>query len=521
MISFAKPNKVFFIFFLAGVGALSFFAVKALADISDIQYPVPQLGNCKNETDCRNYCDKPENIPACLNFAEQNNLMSKEEIEMAKKFVAAGSEGPGGCTGKDSCEVYCNDISNIDECVSFAEENDLMPPDELREAKKVRDAIRRGVKPPACGSKKLCDSYCEEPSHMEECITFASEAGLMEGQEKENAQKMLQAVKRGIKPPPCRGKQACDDYCQQPDNMEVCMNFAIEAGFMDEKDKEDAQKMLQALKKGVKPPNCRGKDECDVYCQSDEHFEECADFAEAAGFMSAEDAEMARKTKGKGPGGCKGKEECESFCNNPSNQEACFKFAEENGLIPPEELEKMKEGMNRMREDVDKMPSEVKDCLESALGEGVVNKIQSGELVPGPQLGDAIQNCFQQNMPQQQENMQGQEGMPLPGEGGFRGGPGGCSTPEECQSYCSQNPEACQDFQGPVEGQQGQPMGPPPGFEGQMPPGEQFQPPGPMPQIQQQPQGEIAPPSPSPESAPQSILNNKYLGAIFRLLSGD
>jgi len=81
----------------------------------------------------------------------------------------------------------------------------------------------------------------------------------------------------------------------------------------------------------------------------------------------------------------------------------------------------------------------------------------------------------------------------------------------------------------PPDGLEGQL--PPSGFdqmlppEGQMPPGGggQFQPPeGLMPQIEQQPQGEIAPPPPpSSEPAPQSLLNNKYLGAIFRLLSGN
>lgn len=452
--------------------------------------------------------------------------MSKGEIEVAKKFSTAGNKGPGGCTSKDSCETYCNDISHIDECVSFAEKNNLMPPDELREAQKVRDAIKRGAKPPACGSKKSCDSYCEDPNHMEECITFASEAGLMGDKEKGDAQKMLQALKRGVKPPPCKGKEACDSYCQKPDNMEVCMNFAIESGFMGDKEKEDAQKMLSAIKKGVRPPNCQGKEACESYCQSDEHFEECANFAEAAGFMNPKDAEMARKTKGKGPGGCKGKEECETFCNNKDNQETCFKFAEDNGMIPEEDLKKMKEGVNQMR---------------------------------------------------------GQEGALPQEKGEFRPGPGGCSTPEECQNYCSKNPEACQNSQEPRNGQRQ--MGPPDGFErqppppgsdqnqfqpprkeqreedgspggqmpresqqppqefnqsgtpiqpagdrvippqlgpgGQPPPDGQFQPSEPVQQIQQQPQGEIVPPPAPPPSelAPQSLLKNKYLGAIFRFLS--
>ena len=292
----------------------------------DIQYPVKELNNCQNETACRAYCDKPENIKACVNFAEKNNLMPPEEIEMAKKFMAAGAKGPGDCNGKDSCEEYCNDISRIDECVAFAEKNNLMPEEELAEAKKVQTAIKRGVKPPPCGNKKQCDVYCSEADHMEECIAFGAAAGFIQDKELEDAQKMLAAMKRGVKPPPCRGKKACDEYCSSPDNIEMCMNFAIEAGFMNEQEKAESQKMLQALKKGIKPPACRGKEECDSYCSQDDHFEECFQFAEAAGFMSAEEASMARKTGGKGPGNCKGREECENFCNNPLNQEICFNF---------------------------------------------------------------------------------------------------------------------------------------------------------------------------------------------------
>ncbi|KKS01646.1 MAG: hypothetical protein UU54_C0002G0019 [Candidatus Yanofskybacteria bacterium GW2011_GWA2_41_22] len=598
-----RQNKISFIILFVGLGFLSFVVIqKALADVSNIKFPVAELGGCTSETECRSYCDKPENAPACLDFAEKNNLMEKGELETARKFVASGNKGPGGCTGKDSCETFCNDISHIEECVSFAEQNGLMPEKELKEARQVRDAIKRGIKPPACTSKKACDSYCEAPEHMEECISFAIEAGFMPEAEKENAQKMLSAIKRGVKPPPCRGKEACDQYCQSPDNMEVCMNFAVEAGFMPEAEKENAQKMLSAIKKGIKPPNCKGKEECDSYCQSDEHFEECANFAEAAGFMDAKEAEMARKTKGKGPGGCKGKEECEAFCNNQDNQEICFKFAEDNGMIPEEQIKEMREGTARMREGLNNAPPEVRDCLNSTLGSDAVNKIQSGELTPGPQIGDSMRQCFEKARP----NMESPGMMPKPGEeqrmengmpsiegGEFRPGPGGCSTPEECQNYCSQNPEACSGGRGPENGQR--PFGSPgefepqepregelplgeefkrrpfpsgqegqePPFQGEMKPGErmlrefpregmpptegqppqEFKLPGesggesipneqfrqaePMPQTEQQPQMEIAPPppppaesAPAPEPPPSSFLNNQYLGAIARFLFG-
>lgn len=435
---------LFFTVFLIAVGTF------ILAANADIQYPVAELGNCQDEASCKTYCDEPDNLPACLDFAKANNLMSEEEMAMAEKFAAAGGTGPGGCTGKDECENYCNDISHINECIAFAEENDLMGPAELAEAKKVQAALNRGVKPPSgCNSKASCDSYCEEPENMEECITFAQEAGFLEGKELEDAQKMLQAVKRGVTPPPCRGKEACDEYCGQPDNMEVCMNFAIEAGFMSEEEKEGAQKMLEALRRGVKPLPCKGKEDCDAYCGQEENFEECMNFAVAAGFMSEEDAVMARKTGGKGPGGCQGKEECESFCSNPDNQETCFNFAKENGMMSEEDLRQMEEGKQQMMDALNQAPPEVVDCISSKVGPELIEKIRNGTAMPSREVGDAMQACFQEMGrgpgigPSSDTMMQG-------------GGPGGCQTPEDCQAYCQANPEECQNFAPPEPQQEGE-----------------------------------------------------------------
>lgn len=414
---------------------------------ADIQYPVKELGNCENQTACRSYCDKPENINACVNFAEKNNMMPKEEIDMAKKFIAAGSTGPGNCKTKDSCETYCNDINNIDACISFAEKNGLMPEKDLAEAKQVQAAIAKGVKPPACGNKKTCDVYCEDMDHMEECITFGQAAGFLQGKELEDAQKILAAIKKGVKPPPCKGKDACDEYCSDPNNMETCMNFAMEAGFMTDEEKANSQKMLSALKKGVKLPACKGKEECDVYCSQDAHFEECTNFAEAAGFMNSEEVAMARKTGGKGPGGCKGKDECEAFCNNPNNQETCFNFGKENGMISEADLKQMEEGKQKTKEALDQAPPAVIDCLNSQLGTEMMEKFKSGAAMPPKEIGDKMRQCFEKIGDQTGPYNQGE-----PGAGGMippagQTGPGGCKNAEECKTYCESHIEECQKFQ--------------------------------------------------------------------------
>ncbi|MDD5547660.1 MAG: hypothetical protein PHN74_02055 [Candidatus Pacebacteria bacterium] len=459
----------------------------------DIQYPIPDLGNCQSKEDCKVYCDNSKNVGPCLAFAEKHNLLSEEELAAAKKFKSAGMVGPGGCKGQEACDEYCGNPDNMEACIAFAEKNNMMPAEKMAEAKKVLAAIKKGVKPPACKGQKECDAYCEDSVHMEECINFGVEAGFMQGKELEDAQKMLAALKKGVKPLPCKGKAACDAYCQTPDNMETCMNFAIEAGMMNEEEKANSQKMLQAIRKGVKPPACKGQAECDAYCQSEEHMEECINFSVAAGMMDEKQAEMAKKTKGKGPGGCKNKEECEAFCNNPDNQETCFQFGKDNGMIPEEELKKMEEGKAQFKETMSNMPQEVKDCLSTVVGSEKVEKFISGAAMPSKEFGDQMKNCFDQFMPKRGQGGPGEGGDMPPGQeckgencppsgqkcegencsqGQFQpnpgmtnpggqmmpeqAGPGGCKGPEDCKAFCEKNPEQCKNVQGSLQGQ-GQP----------------------------------------------------------------
>jgi len=411
---------------IAGALFISYALAAQALSKDDIVYPVAELNGCQNETECRTFCDDSANMEACVAFAKKYSLISEEEAEKADKFIAAGAKGPGGCDSAVSCENYCNDVGRIDECLAFAERTGIMPPAELEEARKVKAALDAGAQlPGGCRNKNECDSYCESSDHMEECIEFGEKAGFIPPGELEEARKVLAAVKAGAKPPPCRGKSECDSYCRAPENMESCLTFAEAAGLIPESELQDAKRMLEAVRKGIKPPACGGKEECDVYCSEEEHFEECLNFAAAAGFMAPEEVEMARKTGGKGPGGCKGREECEAFCKDQANQETCFGFAKEHGLISEEDLRKMEEGKQQMMQGIDNAPPEVKGCLESVLGPETIEGIRSGAVMPREDMGQAMQSCFEQFMPKQGEGggpppgAEGQGGMPPPG---FEGG---------------------------------------------------------------------------------------------------
>lgn len=373
---------------------------------STIQYPVPELGGCGSETDCKLYCDDASNANQCLAFAKKHNLLPKDEVERAEKFLAIG-KGPGGCNSQKSCESYCNNVSRIDECVAFAEEHGFISDKELQEAKKFQSIIKSG----------------------------------------------------GTLPGGCADRNSCEIYCNSPENMDECLAFAEKSGLIGDEELGQAKKFIEFMKKGETPGGCKSKEQCETFCNDENHLEECIAFAEKTGFANKEDIEMFRKTGGKGPGGCRGKEQCEAYCQ--TNQEECFNWAQANGMMKEGDLQRMREGMQEFRKNLEHMPPEMIECLKNAVGEDVLGKITNGEPVFDRGLGEKMQSCVNQF---QEEIMQkfgeGQFGAPLGGSegphdgqipGGFSG-PGECKSPEECISYCQINPKECSSFGGPQGG---------------------------------------------------------------------
>lgn len=267
-------------------------ALYASAQESTITFPVAELGNCADKNECHAYCDDLSHVTQCVEFAESHGLMTKDEVKTGREFAKLGGKGPGGCTSKEDCE-----------------------------------------------------SYCEDPSHMRQCINFAKQAGLMEVQELEEAEKVATYIEQG----------------------------------------------------GAMPGGCRGERECRAYCERGEHMDECAEFAIKLGFMSEKEAEIFRKTGGKGPGGCRGKE-CEAFCQDEVNREQCIAFAIEHDLMSEEERVRMEEGKRQAMQALEKAPPAVLACIEAAIGAEKVAKLKSGEGFISPTLGKILPGCFREAM---------------------------------------------------------------------------------------------------------------------------
>ena len=329
-------------FVFVATGALSVEASSA----DDIVFPITELGGCENKSECKSYCNDVNHMNECIAFAEEHNLMNKREVKEAREFADRGiRSGPGSCTTHDECESYCENTNNIDECLNFAEKHKMISKEELKEARQVAKALREGAElPGGCMDKRSCETYCQDGAHIEECVAFAEKAG-----------------------------------------------------FMDKREIEEMRKILPLMKSGQMPGGCTSKQSCENYCEDDSHLTECVAFAEKAGFMSKEEAEMVRKTGGKGPGGCR-RDECDTYCEAESHQDECFAFAKEHGLISDDDLAHMKEGTQRIREGLEHATPEVVSCLKNQVGPNIINEIENGTFSPSRKSGEAIKGCFEKHM---------------------------------------------------------------------------------------------------------------------------
>jgi len=325
---------------------LIFSATLTRAQEAAITYPIAELGDCGSKAECKAYCDDLAHVNECVSFAETHGLMDADEARTSREFAKIGGKGPGGCTSKDACEAYCENVAHINECLSFAEEHGVFSDDEIEEARQIARALERGAQlPGGCTSKRACEAYCEDPANMRQCLAFAKQTGFMDAEELAEAEKVAAYLESG----------------------------------------------------GKMPGQCRGERECKAYCESGDHMEECAAFAIQAGFMSQQEAAMFRKTGGKGPGGCRGRE-CQAYCENEANREQCIAFAMEHDLMSEEDKRRMEEGKAEARRALENAPAEVISCIEEKIGKEKLDQIRSGNGFIGPSLGQVIPECMRNVM---------------------------------------------------------------------------------------------------------------------------
>ena len=209
---------------LTGIFAVTL-AVPTLA--ADITFPVAELANCADKAACRSYCDKTENISACVLFAEQHDLMTKDQAETARRFARMTLQGgPGKCASHEECREYCAQAENTDECLTFAEKHKLVQKEKLAEVKKMVQVLKtRAQLPGKCRDAESCREYCQQEENFDECTKFAEKHKLVEASQLEQARAVKKLIDTGDTPGACNTRESCAAYCRDAAHREECRAF--------------------------------------------------------------------------------------------------------------------------------------------------------------------------------------------------------------------------------------------------------------------------------------------------------
>jgi len=497
--------------------------LSADAQGATISYPIPELGNCGSQEECKAFCDDVANYVACTRWAAKNNLVSpekvtavEEEVKKIEKFESGEiPEGPGGCKTPAECEAYCAKPEHGEECFKFGMEHGLISP---QEAKEIQRQMKEMKGPGGCKSKEECDAYCAKPENAEDCINYAIKDGTLtqaeanellaivakererreaippqpekfhpEPKEPEiNKEKMTEILKTQKGPGGCSTLEECKKYCEDLSHAEECLSFIEKNGLVSSKDVEQMKTMTEVMKTTGGPGGCKSPKECDEYCSLPEHQSECLKFAKEHNLISPEEAKLMEKMAGGGPGGCRNQQECDAYCSDPQHMEECLEFSVKQGIMTKEEAQRMIEIMKRQEK------------------RGLQMKGK-----PPTKGGPMMPHMFEGGMPKQNEwpGPGGQPSSGAPGPENFDpmgpmppGGqmlPAGMMPPEGAMP-----PEGFEGhYEGPMLPPESQ-YGPPPGegqYYGPPPSGEHYGPPPEGSQYGPPPSGEEYGPPPSGE----------------------
>lgn len=201
-----------------------------------ITFPIAELGNCTNFSDCRNYCEDPVNRTTCIDFAKKKGFHREEKIEVGDSQFWQKTKAGLGCDSLESCQALCEQPANFEKCSNFAKSQGLG-------GGHVEDPTKGAILDKAkevlgCSSHESCKSYCENEANIQKCSEFARQTGLRGGERIEG-------------PGGCNSPDSCKTFCSDPNNYEICSKFHSAA----------SGQTFQG------PGGCNSEESCKAYCE--------------------------------------------------------------------------------------------------------------------------------------------------------------------------------------------------------------------------------------------------------------
>jgi len=90
-----------------------------------MQYPVSELGNCRDAQECFYYCEVPANISDCSIYAQKISHVlgdatgSAQNSQQVSQFMNDARDALG-CDSEVSCSAFCSKAENHQRCENFS-----------------------------------------------------------------------------------------------------------------------------------------------------------------------------------------------------------------------------------------------------------------------------------------------------------------------------------------------------------------------------------------------------------------
>jgi hypothetical protein len=305
--------------------------VEADVKAAGVTFPIAQLGNCANTTECHTYCAQPANQQACAEFARHKGLgkykQEKEKIDKAKIEL--------GCDSIASCISYCQNPDNVTKCRAFAQK--YASQDVKVVEQKQQELVQKAKETLGCTSVDSCKTFCEDINNKEKCRAFAK-ANLEEIPQAQKAKEEI--IKKAKEVLPCNSVETCKTYCDNVANRDTCTEFARKV-------------VPTAVKEYLIPTikatlNCTSVDECRKLCELPENKEKCQQFTQLLKPVVKQESKQQLKIT------CKTVEECKLVCQKYPDQCPGYKEAEEQRRKQEAERKKQLEELRRQKLELQK-----------------------------------------------------------------------------------------------------------------------------------------------------------------------
>ena len=242
-------NKYKFIFLILFTGLLFVFPGQIVAANSiekaiskyKISFPIAELGNCANFSECRTYCENSSNRDTCVSYAKKKGFYKEEETDKKKDEIISLAQNELNCSSMSDCKRFCENEGNFERCTEFAKKHGLGGGQML--SPRNQDILNKAKSILGCDSPSSCKAICQDQASMDKCKSFFQSVGL----------KVEEGSKKG--PGGCDSPESCQAYCSDKSHADECDSFG-----------PDPEGKSTRRKDAIKACENLGPDECKNYC---------------------------------------------------------------------------------------------------------------------------------------------------------------------------------------------------------------------------------------------------------------